>query len=129
MSEDHDLYIWGGRAGEKNKISSLSEPADGEEMVKLVNIDGGVDVVDVGVGAGHVIALTGDGEVWVTGNGQDGQLGTGSERFEEKWVRIEGDWKDQGRVVAVGCGVWCSWVIVDTQMPSPPRSERDRSSN
>lgn len=115
VSEDNDLYVWGGQAGEAKRIESLPKLSDGED-VKLVDINGGVDVVDVGVGSGHILALTGDGEVWVTGDGECGQLGTGSKAFEEDWVRARGEWEGRGKVVGVGCGVWCSWIIIDTKI-------------
>ena len=113
VSQDHDLYIWGGRAGEERKIRALPNLPD-DEYVRLVDIKGGVDILDVGVGFGHVVALTAEGEVWTVGAGECGQLGTGGRRFEEDWVRARGDWEGRGRVVGVGCGVWCSWILVDT---------------
>ena len=85
-----------------------------DEMVRLVDIDGGVDVVDVGVGSGHILALTAEGEVWAAGDGECGQLGTGDRGFKENWVRVRGQWDGKGKVVGLGCGVWCSWVVVDT---------------
>ncbi|KAL2050015.1 hypothetical protein ABVK25_009742 [Lepraria finkii] len=114
VSEDNDLYIWGGQAGEAKKVNALPRPSDGAE-VALVDINGGADVVDVGVGSGHILALTGDGKVWATGEGEYGQLGTGTKAFEEDWVRVRGEWEGKGRVVEVDCGVWCSWVLVDTR--------------
>ena len=114
VSEDNDLYIWGGQAGEAKKVNALPRPSDGAE-VALVDINGGADVVDVGVGSGHILALTRDGKVWVTGEGEYGQLGTGTKAFEEDWVRVRGEWEGKGRVVEVDCGVWCSWVLVDTR--------------
>ena len=115
MSEDSDLYIWGGQAGEAKKMNALPRPSDGAEVV-LVDIDGGVDVVDVGVGSGHILALTRDGKVWVTGEGEYGQLGTGTKAFEEDWLQVRGEWEGNGRVVEVDCGVWYSWVLVDTRI-------------
>ena len=114
VSRDRDLYVWGGRTGDEKKIRALPDLSDDDEPVRLVDIDGGVDIVDVGVGAGHVVALTGEGEVWVAGDGECGQLGTGGRRFEEDWVRIRGDWEGRGKVVGVGCGFWSSWIVVDT---------------
>ena len=115
VSEDRDLYVWGGKAGEWKKIKALPKSSD-EEEVRLVDISGGVDVVDVGVGSGHMIALTSDGEVWVTGEGEYGQLGTGRKVFEESWVRVSESWERSRKVLSVGCGVWCSWVLVDTRI-------------
>ena len=117
VSDDRDLYIWGGRAGETKRINALPSLSEEEDM-RLVDINGGVDVIDVGVGMGHVVALTGDGEVWVAGEAEHGQLGTGGDEFEEAWVRVRGAWEGKGKVVGVGCGVWNSWVVVDTRNAS-----------
>lgn len=115
VSEDRDLYVWGGQAGEAQRINALPK-LSAEEEVKLVDIDGGVDIADVGVGSGHIVALTREGQVWVTGDSECGQLGTGSKVFEEDWVRVRGEWEGRGKVIKVGCGVWCSWMIVDTKL-------------
>ena len=112
LSEDNDLYIWGGHPGDTKSIKGLPNPVEGEE-VKLVDIDGGKDVIDVGVGSGHIIALTADRDIFVIGDGENGQLGTGSLTFEEDWVNVQGDW-DKKNVVGVGAGMWCSWVLIDT---------------
>lgn len=40
----------------------------------------------------------------------------GGRRFEEDWVRVRGDWEGKGKVVGLGCGVWCSWIVVDTRV-------------
>lgn len=114
VSEDRDLYIWGGRVGEQRRMHALPKLSD-DETVRLVDIDGGVDVVDVDVGSGHVIALTAEGEVWAAGDGEYGQLGNGETRYEDDWVRIRGQWEGKGKVVGLGCGVWSSWVVVDTR--------------
>ena len=67
LSRDNDLYIWGGQPGNMSaRIDALPDWQDGEE-VKLVNIDGGVNILDAAVGDGHVIVLTERRDVWVTG--------------------------------------------------------------
>ena len=114
VSDDRDLYIWGGRAGEERRMHALPKSSD-DEVVRLVDIDGGVDIVDVGVGSGHVMALTAAGEVWASGDGQYGQLGIGEKKFEENWIKVRGEWEGTGKVVGLGCGVWSSWVVVDTR--------------
>ncbi len=120
VSQDRDLYLWGGRVGKDKRILALPEPSD-DETVRLVDIQGGVDILDVGVGSGHVIALTAKGEVWAVGDGECGQLGTGERRFEEDWVKVRGEWEGKGKVVGLGCGVWCSWIVVETRTTSPPQ--------
>ena len=99
----------------EQRIGALASMEDGED-VKLVDIKGGVDVVDVGIGDGHVVVLTAEGEVWVCGEGGEGQLGLGRRGFEEDWIRIENVWERSGRAVAVGAGGWGSWIIVDRNL-------------
>ena len=118
VSEDDDLYVWGGQAGESGRIGALPRPSDVEE-IKLVTIDDGVDIVDVGVGSEHILALTKGGDVWATGDGISGQLGTGGKKFEVDWVKIGGEWEGKGKVVKLGCGVWSSWLIVDIRRHRP----------
>ena len=115
LSKDNDLYVWGGQANEKQRINALPEPS-GNEEVKLVDIEGGVDIVDVGVGSGHILALTSNGGLYAVGCGDYGQLGNGSEAYEEDWVKVAGEWESRGKVVEVGCGVWNTWIIVDTRV-------------
>lgn len=122
LSEDNDLYVWGGHLGGAKRMSALPNLADGEE-VKLVDIDGGVDIVDVGVGSGHIIVLTAEGRVFVAGDGDCGQLGTGPKVFEEDWVMVMD--KSQGEVVEVGAGVWCSWVLMDRRRQGSADDERN----
>lgn len=61
-------------------------------LVKLVEIDGGVDICDVDVGDGHVVVITTSGDVWVAGENSWGQLGLGlglglgGGRFVAEWV-------------------------------------------
>ena len=82
-----------------------------EEVVKLVDIEG-MDVLDVGVGDRHIIALTADSAVWVCGRGEEGQLGLEKEsRFVTGWKKVEPSW-GKGKVVGVKAGGWGSWVSV-----------------
>ena len=114
LSEDDDLYVWGGQASEAERLSALPTPSSGEE-VKLVDINGGMDVVDVGVGFGHILALTEDGNLWAIGEGKHGQLGMGCSIFEKDWVKVQGGWEGKGQIVEVSCGMCSSWVMVDTR--------------
>ncbi len=80
-------------------------------MVKWAEIAGG-DVLDVGIGDGHIIALTNDNQVWVSGRGSEGQLGLGrGVWFAEQWREVEQEWGG-GVVAGVAAGGWGSWVVV-----------------
>lgn len=114
ISQENDLYLWGGEAGTsgEEQIKCLPERTEEEsKMVKWVEIAGG-DVLDVGIGDGHIIALTSDNEVWVCGRGSEGQLGLGRGIwFAEQWREVEHKWGG-GVVVGVVAGGWGSWVVV-----------------
>ena len=111
ISQSNDLYIWGGEPGlsTAKRISCLPDWREGED-VKLVDIDGGVDVLDAAVGEGHVVALTEKGGVWVIGQGYEGQLGLGNNNqgFEKDWNRVDG-WGNR-TVLNVEAGGWSSFV-------------------
>lgn len=127
LSCDDDLYVWGGRPGraeeegegrievwgkgrEERERREEEQEEEEEEEVHLVDIEGGVDVVDVAVGEGHVLAVTREGRSWALGEGRWGQLGSGRRTFEKSWIEVKGlDGKH--RVVGVACGFWSSFVI------------------
>lgn len=114
VSRDNDLYVWGGQPGESDRIDALSAVSHGckdedDQEVKLVDIDGGTDIVDVAVGGGHVVILTAEGRVFTTGRGDNGQLGTGHSFFAKDWVEaisLQGK-----RVVGVESALWSSFAI------------------
>lgn len=107
VSWENDLYVWGGRSGEDERIAALPR---GKEEVSLVDIGGGMDVVDAAVGEKHILVVTGDGSLWAVGDGKWGQLGSGRRDFEKEWVPVKGI--GTGRVINVACGFWNSFVIV-----------------
>ncbi|KAI9777308.1 MAG: hypothetical protein M1835_005266 [Candelina submexicana] len=116
LSYDNDLYLWGGRPGEKHRIKDLPDlPRKGndEAEVKLVDIDGGVDIVDVGVGDGHIVVLCRDGRVFAVGRGESGQLGVGVRKFEEEWMEVRLNLGERKRVVGVYGGAWSSFLLVE----------------
>ncbi|KAI9717061.1 MAG: hypothetical protein M1812_004996 [Candelaria pacifica] len=115
LSYDNDLYLWGGRPGEKHRITDLpdlSRGADDEAEVKLVDIDGGVDIVDVGIGDGHVLVLCEDGRVFAAGRGENGQLGIGVMEFVEEWIEVRLDLIEGSKITGVYCGAWSSFLMV-----------------
>jgi len=129
VSRDGDLYVWGRQppgVDEGNRIGCLpgasrttnmsaeEESEDGE--VALVDVDGGVDVVDVGVGAGHILALTRDGRIFGVGDNSNGQVGIGEgrgRRFCENWLEVPMGFEQEKKVIVrVDCGYWSSFVLV-----------------
>ncbi len=128
VSRDRDLYVWGrsapgGQGGKKIRClpGAVRTPSNEDEQEKqqkesevaLVDIEDGVDVVDVGVGAGHMLALTGDGRVFGVGENENGQLGVGDgDRYLEDWVEVDLGLEEGRTVVGVECGYWSSFVLV-----------------
>ena len=112
LSRDKDLYVYGSRPpGEKVWMNCLPLLNNGEH-VSLVDLEDEADVHNVGVGDGHVVALTANGTVWGSGKNQTGQLGMGESAwgkpiagFQESWVRIGGErvW-GKSKVVGVWAG-------------------------
>lgn len=78
-----------------------------------MDIDGGIDVLDVSVGSGHIVALTIDGRIWTVGRGHNGQLGRGDKReFEDDWIEVGLRLERNRKVEAVHCGPWSSFLLV-----------------
>ena len=108
-----DLYLWGGRPGEEQRITALpallrsSDDDDDDHhhhgLVNLVNITNpddddnastkeSLNIVDVAVGQGHVVALSDDHRLWAIGRGHNGQLGRpldGPLFFAPEWIPME----------------------------------------
>ncbi|TLS28759.1 hypothetical protein PpBr36_01802 [Pyricularia pennisetigena] len=82
----HDLYCWGGHPGRKQIIEGVS-PSLGPVPV-VVQDDS--DVVDVAVGDSHAIVLTNKGEVFVTGENANGQLGVVDSPAQSNgaWIKV-----------------------------------------
>ncbi len=75
----------------------------------------GKDILDVGVGDGHVIVLTGDKKVYVIGEGGNGQLGLGQgmgTKSLEEWQEVNLKLEREREVVGVVAGPKCSFVVV-----------------
>jgi len=105
LAESGDIYIWG--AGNVEGLEGV--PAE----VGLVDLPvGEVNVVDVAVGAGHMLVLTEEGEAWAAGENGNGQLG-GEAGGQSGWRRWKGSWNGQVRRVFSGPFAWCSLVLVE----------------
>lgn len=115
LSYDNDLYIWGAQVGTKPRIQALPNSLD-DERVRLVDVDDGVDITDVGIGENHLIVLTAKGEVWTSGSNRYGQLGIGSTAdFESQWVRVDLGELEGRQVTQVGAGFWSSWFLLEVE--------------
>ena len=66
-------------------------------------------VVQLATGAGHSLALTGEGRVWVWGSNTEGQLGLGEDSEETVFTPTELPLQD--RVTQIACGYYHSALV------------------
>lgn len=104
MTDDNDLYVWGGRAGQK----AILEGLEGSPMP--VDLDG-EDVWDVAVGVNHILAATMDRKLFVVGEGGNGQLGSDVKEIEE-WEEVKLPLKEGQHILSVHAGYKNSFVLV-----------------
>lgn len=105
LTSGHDLYIWGGRAGQDELFPWLSgEPTP-------VELD--VDVQDFAVGNDHLIVLSTTGKLFVVGQGGSGQLGLGKCMKKEEWMEVVLPLKENQQVVSVHAGYKTSFIVID----------------
>ena len=104
MTDDNDLYIWGGRAGQKAILEGL------EGSPTPVDLDG-EDVWDVSVGMNHILAVTMDRKLFVVGDGGNGQLGLEAKELNE-WKEVKLPLKEGQKIMSVYAGYKNSFVLV-----------------
>ena len=120
LSEDKALYIWGtGTPGTDKTIKILREAGAGEVvLVDLLHEREPLDVLDIGVGDDHIVAVGEDSserQLWVVGDNENGQLGLDSpEPWLDDWAEVE---SARGSTHEVTCGPKSTFI---TTMSSPP---------
>jgi alpha-tubulin suppressor-like RCC1 family protein len=83
LTTGNDLYLWGGRPGQVKICDEL------EDYPTPVDVEGN-DWMDVAVGQEHIIALSTNGDVWVIGEGGNGQLGLGDDTSTLRhWRKVD----------------------------------------
>jgi alpha-tubulin suppressor-like RCC1 family protein len=76
LTSGNDLYLWGGCPGQSKILDQFSG------MPEPVDLDG-QDVLDVAVGADHILALTTEHRLYVVGANRNGQLGLDVKELSE----------------------------------------------
>jgi len=98
--------LWGGRPGQTKILDEL------EDYPMPVDVDGN-DWVDVAVGQDHIVALSTEGDVWVVGEGGNGQLGLAKDiTMLREWRKVELD-LDGMKVSRVYAGYKNSLLIIE----------------
>jgi len=106
LTTGNDLYLWGGRPGQTKILDEL------EDYPMPVDVDGN-DWVDVAVGQDHIVALSTEGDVWVVGEGGNGQLGLAKDiTMLREWRKVELD-LDGMKVSRVYAGYKNSLLIIE----------------
>lgn len=101
ISRDRDSYAWGrDRPAEEQDVRLAMLPEQGED-VRLIEVGGGKDVVDVGVGSSHIALTDSEGVLWVIGGNDNGQLG-----LEDVKGHLE-SWREVQPLVKPVTKVWC----------------------
>ena len=83
-----------------------------EDYPTPVDIEG-KDWADVAIGHDHVVALSTNGEVWVIGEGWNGQLGLKENmNTVRKWTKVDIDLRDM-KISKVYAGYKNSFLVVE----------------
>lgn len=109
LTSGNDLYCWGGHPAQQPIIEGLM----GYPNPVVI---GEHDIVDVGVGDSHLIALTTDGQVFVIGDNKNDQLGLDVERATE-WTRVDLGLHEKQKIKAVAAGPRSSFIVVEGLCP------------
>jgi alpha-tubulin suppressor-like RCC1 family protein len=103
----NDLYVWGGRPGQPKLLEQM------EGYPTPVDLEG-LDILDVAVGDGHILALSTDNRLFIVGDGGNGQLGLGSNIKElADWKEVSLPLKEGQKMVRVHAGYKNSFVVVE----------------
>lgn len=105
LTEDNDLYVWGGRAGEKPLIEGLG----GSPMPLDLN---GEDFLDVAVGMNHMLVVTTRKKLFVVGSGENGQLGMDAAEIQD-WTEVRLPLEEGLQIAGVHAGYKNSFVLVE----------------
>lgn len=125
LSEDGAAYVWGSAmpGSGHGTLKALQDAEAGEvSLVEIDDIDDPLDVLDIGVGDGHIVVLARGGRIFVCGENGNGQLGLGkaAPEFVEEWTEV-GD--DAHCFESVVCGPRVSFLLMrDMDARSPNQS-------
>lgn len=111
LTSGNDLYFWGGHPAQEPLIEEILSGCP--HPIAL----GDHDIVDVGVGESHMIALTAAGQVYVIGVNQNGQLGTDTHHRSKDWVTVDLGLHQSQKIKGVAAGPRTSFIIVEGLRP------------
>ncbi len=110
LTNSGSVYIWGqhlpSTTQEQHFFPGLCSTAN------YIEIGGGKDILDIALGETHAIALTCEGELYVIGNNENGQLGIPSLPSTTTWTKLEFTPPNGSRVTGVAAGPRTSFILV-----------------
>jgi hypothetical protein len=117
LSVDRDLYLWGsGKPGSQDKLTTAL--GFGDDDVMPVDIPGVDNIIDFGIGSGHVVVVAEGGTIWVIGENFNGQLGLGEQASPNtvmEWTKVD----IGGRLaVSAACGDLTTLITTIDARPS-----------
>lgn len=111
LSRDRDAYAWGRDKPSADQDVSLNVLPDQGEEIRLLEVGGGMDVIDAGVGSSHIALADAEGALWVAGGNDNGQLGLDIEQHVDTWTQVRSLEK---KVAKVWCGDNCTFILLDS---------------
>ncbi|KAH8711662.1 RCC1 repeat-containing protein [Beauveria bassiana] len=114
LTKSGSVYIWGqhpqSRAKELPFFPGLSR------FPNYTEIGGGKDIADIALGETHGIALTKQGDVYVIGNNESGQLGIPSVMSVRTWTKLEFSPPQNAVVTGVAAGPHTSFMLISSSL-------------
>jgi alpha-tubulin suppressor-like RCC1 family protein len=117
LSKEQDLYLWGStKPGSNDDKGTRDLLGNGEEEIKLVEIEGVESVSDFGIGDGFIVVLAERGDIWVKGENENGQLGIGEgSKVVSEWTIVDRAQVGDANVVDVIVGELCTFLITSSR--------------
>ncbi|KAK8144308.1 hypothetical protein G3M48_006021 [Beauveria asiatica] len=114
LTKSGSVYIWGQHPQSRSKelpfFPGLSR------FPNYTEIGGGKDIADIALGETHGIALTKEGEVYVIGNNESGQIGIPSVMSVRTWTKLEFSPPQGAVVTGVAAGPHTSFMLVSSSL-------------
>ncbi|KAJ6782578.1 hypothetical protein PWT90_05694 [Aphanocladium album] len=109
LTESGSVYIWG-----RNLPSRPTEQffPDLFPSANYFEIEDGKDIEDFALGETHAIALTCEGDIYVIGNNENGQLGVPRTEVLRTWTKVNFSPPVDYQITGVAAGPHTSFIIV-----------------
>ncbi|KAM3513538.1 hypothetical protein MY11210_002825 [Beauveria gryllotalpidicola] len=114
LTKSGSVYIWGQHPQSRSKELPFFPGLT--RFPNYTEIGGGKDIADIALGETHGIALTKEGDVYVVGNNESGQLGIPSVTSVSTWTKLEFSPPQGAVVTGVAAGPHTSFILVSSSL-------------